>query len=81
MKFEKKPTTPADQSQILFSRGLVADQGVLIQRLNAVSYYRLTGYLHPFLKPGVEPKQYKDGTTLEIATVSTAAFVDSYWMP
>jgi abortive infection bacteriophage resistance protein len=64
MKYEKKPTTFEEQADKLLSRGLVADREELLQRLNAVSYYRLSGYLYPFRKPDSE--QYREGTTLTL---------------
>jgi abortive infection bacteriophage resistance protein len=67
MKFEKKSTTPQEQAQKLLARGLVAEEAVLIQRLTSVSYYRLTGYLYPFLQIGENSqKRYTEGTTLEV---------------
>jgi abortive infection bacteriophage resistance protein len=67
MRFEKMPTTPEEQAQKLLSRGLIAVESVLIQRLNSVSYYRISGYLHPFIKSGENgEKQYREGTTLDI---------------
>ncbi len=51
------------QAQQLLDRGLVADKAALIQRLSAVSYYRISGYIHPFRQPGADG--YQPGTTLE----------------
>jgi abortive infection bacteriophage resistance protein len=45
MEYAKKPTTFEEQADKLLSRGLVADREELLQRLKAVSYYRLSGYL------------------------------------
>ena len=47
----------------LIARGLVVDdENELRQILRVVGYYRLTGYLYPFLKAGSE--DYEGGTTL-----------------
>jgi abortive infection bacteriophage resistance protein len=64
MKYEKKPTTFEEQADMLLSRGLVADREELLKRLNSVSYYRLSGYLYPFRRPGAE--QYYEGTSLKV---------------
>lgn len=48
MKYLKQALTFETQADQLIARGLVADRAELIQRLSAVSYYRLAGYLHPF---------------------------------
>jgi abortive infection bacteriophage resistance protein len=64
MKYEKKPTTFEEQADKLLSRGLVADREELLQRLIAVNYYRLSGYLYPFRESGSD--QYREGTTLKL---------------
>ena len=48
----------------LVSRGLDApNEGVLRNVLRIVGYYRLTGYLYPFRKPGSD--DYEQGTSLD----------------
>ncbi|MDF1554441.1 MAG: Abi family protein [Deferrisomatales bacterium] len=63
MKFTKPPLTFEQQADLLLGRGLVADRDTLIQRLKAVNYYRLSGYLYEFRdNPG---DGYQAGTTLD----------------
>ena len=63
MEYLKPVLSLEDQAQRLLDRGLQADRDELLRRLAAVSYYRLTGYLHPFRQAGSD--QYADGTTLK----------------
>lgn len=56
-----------DQADMLLERGLQADRSELIRRLQAVSYYRLAGYLHPFRVQddnGLATDRFHEGTTL-----------------
>jgi abortive infection bacteriophage resistance protein len=48
MEYSKQPLSYETQADRLLERGLQADRGELIRRLQAVSYYRLSGYLYPF---------------------------------
>ena len=77
MKYEKQPISFEAQAERLLARGLTADRAELIRRLEAVNYYRLSGYLHPFRQrietpgPGTEvtvtvSDHFKPGTTLEL---------------
>ena len=77
MKYEKLPISFEAQADQLLARGLAADRAELIRRLEAVNYYRLSGYLHPFRQrietpgPGAEvmvtvSDDFKPGTTLEL---------------
>lgn len=57
-----------DQADLLLGRGLQAGREELIQRLQAVSYYRLAGYLHPFREQdadGVATDRFRSGTNLK----------------
>lgn len=63
MKYEKEVLTFAAQADLLLSRGLEADRDELIRRLEAVSYYRLSGYLYPFRIPGSD--NFQPGTNLK----------------
>lgn len=63
MKYTKPPLTWEQQADLLLGRGLIADKDVLVQRLQATSYFRLSGYLYPFRKPDSE--QFIEGTSLE----------------
>lgn len=68
MKYEKQPLTLEQQADQLIARGLVADRQTLINRLRAVNYYRLTGYLYPFRTrdaAGNLTEQFVAGTDLD----------------
>ena len=62
-QYTKKPMSNADLADRLIARKLIADKGQLLHALETVGYFRLTGYLYPFRKPGSE--EYEDGTTFE----------------
>ena len=62
MRYEKPPLTFSQQADQLIARGLSADRSILIDRLKAVSYYRLSGYWYPFRNP---EDSFKPGTTLD----------------
>ncbi len=51
MQYSKPPLTFPEQADLLLSRGLTGDKDVIISRLRAVSYYRLSGYWYPFRNP------------------------------
>ncbi len=65
MQYEKQYSTPAQLLEILKDRGLdcsdVADAEPL---LRSVGYYRLTGYLYPFLRTPKTAHQFKSGSSL-----------------
>lgn len=63
MRYDKAPKTFDEQADLLLSRGLVADRDQLIRRLTVTSYFRLTGYLHPFREPGSD--RYRSGTSFD----------------
>lgn len=63
MKFEKPPLTLEQQSDLLLSRGLLADKQTLIDILSVINYYRLSTYLYPFR---TSENKFKDKTTLDI---------------
>ncbi len=48
MKYEKGALSLEQQADQLIERGLIADRNELMMRLQAVNYYRLSGYLHPY---------------------------------
>lgn len=48
MIYSKPALLYNEQADLLISRGLIADRVLLIERLKAVNYYRLSGYLHTF---------------------------------
>lgn len=63
MRYDKTPKSFDEQADLLLARDLEADRPQLIQRLRATSYFRLTGYLHPFREAGGD--SYRPGTTLD----------------
>ncbi|NLG17622.1 MAG: DNA-binding protein [Fibrobacter sp.] len=62
MKYTKPQLTFECQADLLIKRGLIADRPTLIKRLEAVSYYRLSGYLFPFRN---SDDTFKNGTTID----------------
>lgn len=48
MKYAKPPLTFEEQADQLLKRGMIGDRDLMISRLQSVSYYRLSGYWHPF---------------------------------
>ncbi|MBI2925883.1 MAG: Abi family protein [Verrucomicrobia bacterium] len=64
MKYTKPALTFPDQADLLLKRGLVApSRQAIIEKLQAVSYYRLSAYWFPFRQPD---DTLKPGTTLEM---------------
>ena len=63
MEYLKDALSIEEQAQRLLDRGLQADRTELIQRLSAVSYYRISGYLYPFRDPA--SNNYQPNTTLQ----------------
>ena len=64
MEYSKRPYSLEEQADQLLDRGLIADRAALIHRLQAVNYYRLSGYLFPFRQR--QSDQLISGTTLDI---------------
>lgn len=64
MKYEKAALSFEQQADRLIGRGLQADRNELIRRLEAVSYYRLSGYLFPFRSTDCD--HFREGTTLAV---------------
>ncbi|MBI2427806.1 MAG: Abi family protein [Ignavibacteriales bacterium] len=62
MEYTKPPLTFEQQADLLISRGLIANRAELIQRLQTVNYYRLSGYLYPFRE---NDTTFRVGTTLD----------------
>ncbi|OHD65853.1 MAG: hypothetical protein A2176_03285 [Spirochaetes bacterium RBG_13_51_14] len=63
MKYTKPPLSFETQADQLIKRGLETNRELLISRLKAVSYYRLSGYWHPFRIPTDD--NFKENTTFE----------------
>ncbi len=62
-----------EQADRLISRNLIAEKEELISRLQAVNYYRLTGYLYSFRETIIDSNNnrskaetYRSGTTLDL---------------
>jgi len=65
MRFPKLPKTYDEQANLLISRGLIAERNQLIQTLEVVNYYRLSGYLYPYRSNNGQDDDFQPGTTLE----------------
>lgn len=63
MKYIKPSLTVKQQAEQLIKRGLISDNNELISSLNAINYYRLSGYLYPYRQ---HDDSYISGTTLDI---------------
>lgn len=63
MRYTKPPLNLEQQADLLIERGLIADRGLLIRRLQATSYFRLSGYLYPFRESNSD--RFHPGTSLE----------------
>jgi len=58
LKFTKPFPTYEQQADRLLQLGLTGDRSKIIERLQSVSYYRLSGYCYPDRKPDpASPKQ------------------------
>jgi abortive infection bacteriophage resistance protein len=70
VKYTKPPLTFEAQADLLISRGMGGDRDLMIARLTATNYYRLSGYWHPFREPNPTDTRspldtFKPGTTFE----------------
>jgi abortive infection bacteriophage resistance protein len=70
MKFTKPPLSLPEQADTLLGRGMTGDRDLMIQRLQQVSYYRLSGYWYPFrqldpAQPDTPLDDFKAGTTFD----------------
>lgn len=68
MEYEKPALSFQDQADRLLERGLEAENSELLRRLEQVSYYRLSGYLHPYRARNEDDEvldHFRAGTTLE----------------
>lgn len=65
MDYTKRYTSPAELVELLSSRGLdCSDVPDAEAELKGIGYYRLSGYLYPFLQLPKEAHIYKAGSTL-----------------
>ncbi len=63
MKYRKPALAFPDQADLLLTRGLIApSKQAVVEKLQAVSYYRLSAYWYPFRQPD---DILRPGTTLE----------------
>lgn len=68
MDYTKQYTPPAELLRLLSSRGLdCTDVPDAQERLESIGYYRLSGYLYPFLGSPKDAHRYKAGSTLGAA--------------
>jgi len=63
VKYSKPPLTITGQVELLLERGMEGDSEVMVQRLTAVNYYRLSGYWYTFRNPD---DTFKPGTTFDL---------------
>jgi abortive infection bacteriophage resistance protein len=50
MRYSKPALTYEQQADLLIARGMSGDRDRMISRLQTTSYYRLSGYWHPYRK-------------------------------
>lgn len=62
-EYLKKALTYEEQADLLISRGFKCDRGTLIAHLEAISYYRLSGYLYPYRN---DDDSFKAGTCFSV---------------
>ena len=62
MKYEKPFKTYEEQADLLLARGMVANRAYLVQHLQDVGYYRLSGYWHVFKR---SDDTFREGTSFE----------------
>jgi abortive infection bacteriophage resistance protein len=70
MKYAKPALSYEQQADQLLDRGMVGDRDLIISRLQAVSYYRLSGYWYPFRlqnasDSNLRDDRFREGTTFE----------------
>ena len=65
MKYHKPSLTFDAQADLIIARGLQADRELLITRLRAVNYYRLSAYWYTFRDMEAGTDKLLPGTTLE----------------
>ena len=62
MKYEKQPRSFEEQADLLIHRGMGGDKNLMIRRLAAVNYYRLSGYWYPYRNAD---DTFQEGTMFE----------------
>jgi len=63
LRYNKAPKSYGELADILISRGLHADKLSLVEVLERISYYRLSGYWYPFRKK--DSDLFLEGTNLD----------------
>lgn len=66
MKYEKPALSFEQQADLLLSRGMIAERSALVDRLAAVSYYRLSAYWYTFRDTVAADDRLLPGTTLDM---------------
>ncbi len=66
MKYEKPALSFEQQADQLLSRGLIAERATLVERLAAVSYYRLSAYWYTFRDANATDEKLLEGTSLDM---------------
>ena len=68
MRYNKQYSAPEELVTILRERGLVIEEEeVALQNIRSIGYYRLSAYLHPFLRVPKTEHVFKEGTSFEQA--------------
>lgn len=65
-QFNKPYLNPSDLVSLLKERGLIIqDDSRVMHYLTNIGYYRLSAYMHPFIKNPKDNKQFKENTTFD----------------
>ena len=68
MRYEKQYSAPEELVILLRERGLVIEEETdALQNIRSIGYYRLSAYLHPFLRIPKTEHVFKEGTSFEQA--------------
>jgi abortive infection bacteriophage resistance protein len=64
MRYQKPPLSFEAQADLLLGRGLEGDRDLVIERLRAVNYYRLSAYWYTYRDPNSSANRLISGTTM-----------------
>ena len=68
MRYNKQYSAPEELVTILRERGLIIEEEeVALQNIRSIGYYRLSAYLHPFLRVPKTEHVFKERTSFEQA--------------
>ena len=68
MRYNKQYSAPEELVTILRERGLIIEEEeVALQNIRSIGYYRLSAYLHPFLRIPKTEHVFKEGASFEQA--------------